>query len=130
RPQFSHQGSSLFLQEFPNRVIGIDENERNTMGDRFFQILVGKEQGCNTATQFIGNIPKSKAVAHRHLYEESLIIVSGEGCMWTESVKTDVGSGDVIFLPKKQSHSLEATCEEGLVVAGVIYPGDNPSINY
>jgi len=39
-------------------------------------------------------------------------------------------AGDVIFLPRKQLHSLECTDPESMVVAGVIYPGDNPSINY
>ena len=38
--------------------------------------------------------------------------------------------GDVIFLPRKQLHSLEATSADGIDVVGVICPGDNPSINY
>ena len=39
-------------------------------------------------------------------------------------------AGDVIFLPRKQLHSLEATSPEGMLVVGTIYPGDNPAINY
>ena len=113
-----------------SRVMGMDPDERIGMADRFFQILVGKKQGCSVATQFIGEIPVSKAAPHRHLYEESLIIVSGQGYMWTETGKARVGAGDVIFLPRKQEHSLECVVEEGMMVAGVIYPGDNPSINY
>ena len=38
--------------------------------------------------------------------------------------------GDVILLPRKQVHSLQATDDDGLDVVGVICPGDNPSINY
>ena len=30
----------------------------------------------------------------------------------------------------EQRHSLECTSEDGMLVAGVIFPGDNPSINY
>ncbi len=129
-PKFADTYDHPFCDQFQDRVVGIDPSQQSAMGDRFFQILVGKDQGCTTATQFIGNIPQSKATPHRHLYEESLVIVSGEGCMWTDNVKTKVRAGDVIFLPRKRSHSLEATHADGLVVAGVIYPGDNPSINY
>jgi mannose-6-phosphate isomerase-like protein (cupin superfamily) len=100
------------------------------MGPRYFQCLVDKRIGSNVITQFIGHIPQSKAAPHRHLYEESLIVLSGEGCMWTESRKALVRAGDVIFLPRKQEHSLEATTPQGLEVVGVICPGDNPSINY
>ena len=34
-------------------------------------------------TQFIGNIPLSKAEPHRHLYEEALIFLDGTGVVWT-----------------------------------------------
>jgi quercetin dioxygenase-like cupin family protein len=67
---------------------------------------------------------------HRHLYEESIVVLKGAGFMWTEDVKTAVATGDVIFLPRKQLHSLECTDPDGMLLAGVIYPGDNPSINY
>jgi mannose-6-phosphate isomerase-like protein (cupin superfamily) len=50
--------------------------------------------------------------------------------MWTESRKTMVRAGDVIFLPRKQEHSLQSISPDGLDVVGVICPGDNPSINY
>jgi quercetin dioxygenase-like cupin family protein len=100
------------------------------MGPRYFQVLVDKRIGSRVITQFIGHIPPSKAAPHRHLYEEAIIILSGEGCMWTESRKANVSAGDVIFLPRKQLHSLEATSADGMDVVGVICPGDNPSINY
>jgi mannose-6-phosphate isomerase-like protein (cupin superfamily)/CDGSH-type Zn-finger protein len=112
------------------RVVSVDTEQRTAMGPRYFQILVDKRIGCRQITQFIGHIPRSKAAAHRHLYEEAIIVLSGEGFMWTEDRKARVRSGDVIFLPRKQLHSLEATSEEGIFVVGVICPGDNPSINY
>ena len=113
-----------------NRVVSIDEANAQSMGDRFFQILVGKEVGSKVLTEFIGDIPQSKAAMHRHLYEETLVILEGEGVMCTEDWKTKVVSGDIMFLPRKQIHSLECTSEKGMRLAGVIYPGDNPSINY
>lgn len=129
-PRWPDRMEANFDSRHPDRTIGIDEDNRTAMADRFFQVLVGKRHGCDQATQFIGEIPLSKASVHRHLYEESLIIVSGKGCMWTQSGKTPVGPGDVIFLPRKQPHSLQCIDAGGIVVAGVIYPGDNPGINY
>ena len=119
-----------FDANYPDRTIAMDRNKATPMADRFFQVLIDKRQGFENGAQFIGEIPQSKAVAHRHLYEETLIVVSGEGCLWTKTAKTPVAPGDVIFLPPKQHHSLECTSAEGMLVAGVIYPGDNPSINY
>ena len=126
------------LESMPNdfdadnlqRVIPFDTENRQGMADRFFQVLVNESLGCSNGTQFIGEIPRSKAVLHRHLYEESLIVVNGTGMMWTTSKKTPVKAGDVIFLPRKEAHSLECTSAEGMLVAGVIYPGNNPAINY
>lgn len=115
---------------FPDRIVEIDEDQRNAMADRYFQILVNKSIGSTMATQFIGHIPESKAEPHRHLYEEALIIVSGEGVMWTKTKKTPVKAGDVIFLPQRELHSLQCTDKNGMDVVGVIYPGDNPAINY
>jgi mannose-6-phosphate isomerase-like protein (cupin superfamily)/CDGSH-type Zn-finger protein len=114
----------------PQRVVAVDPAQRHAMGPRYYQVLVDKQVGSTAITQFIGHIPPSKAAPHRHLYEEAIIVLSGEGCMWTEDRKVAVKAGDVIFLPRKQIHSLEATSAEGIDVVGVICPGDNPSINY
>lgn len=114
----------------PERLVKVDPDKRNAMGKRFFQVLVDKDVGAKMITQFIGHIPHSKGVPHRHLYEEALIILSGGGYMWTEDWKAPVKAGDVIFLPRKQIHSLQCTAPEGMDLIGVIYPGDNPSINY
>jgi mannose-6-phosphate isomerase-like protein (cupin superfamily)/CDGSH-type Zn-finger protein len=119
-----------FDAAFPRRTAVVDVAQRTAMGPRYFQCLVDKTLGSTLITQFIGHIPQSKAAPHRHLYEEAIIVLAGEGCMWTPTRKARVQAGDVIFLPRKQEHSLEATTPQGLEVVGVIYPGDNPSINY
>ena len=113
-----------------DRCVHVDENLKQTMGERYFQMLVVKPGGGVPAAQFIGEIPTSKAVPHKHLYEEALIILSGSGFMWTDTKKAAVTGGDVIFLPRKQIHSLECSGPESLYVVGVIMPGDNPTINY
>jgi mannose-6-phosphate isomerase-like protein (cupin superfamily) len=128
--QFPAHMPQNFDGGFAQRVVSVDEKQRTAMGARYFQVLVDKRIGSEVITQFIGHIPLSKAAPHRHLYEEAIIVLSGEGCMWTEDKKTQVQAGDVIFLPRKQLHSLEATSADGIDVVGVICPGDNPSINY
>jgi len=129
-PKFLAEMPNNFDDEFSERIIGIDPDKRQTMSNRFFQMLVDKSMGSKVVTQFIGDIPQSKAAMHRHLYEESIVVLKGEGYMWTENLKTRVTPGDVIFLPRKQIHSLECTSADGMMLVGVIYPGDNPSINY
>jgi CDGSH-type Zn-finger protein/mannose-6-phosphate isomerase-like protein (cupin superfamily) len=119
-----------FETQFPERVASIDPSQRHKMAERYYQMLVNREHGSTVVTQFIGNIPLSKAEPHRHLYEEALIFLNGEGVVWTERTKTPVRAGDVLFLPRKQVHSVQCTIAGGFDIVGVIYPGDNPSINY
>lgn len=114
----------------PTRVVALDPSQRHAMAVRYFQMLVDRAVGSTHITQFIGHIPPSKADPHRHLYEEALIVLSGRGVMWTETRKAAVAPGDVIFFPRKQLHSLQCTAAEGMEVVGVIYPGNNPSVNY
>lgn len=122
--------SGAFDDRHPDRLVRIDPAKRHAMASRFFQMLVDKTIGSQLATQFVGHIPKSKAAVHRHLYEEALIVQTGEGMMWTQTKKAPVMAGDVIFFPRKAPHSLESVSDDGMSVVGVIYPGDNPSINY
>jgi CDGSH-type Zn-finger protein/mannose-6-phosphate isomerase-like protein (cupin superfamily) len=119
-----------FDAAYPHRRASIDASQRHKMAERYYQLLVNREHGSTMVTQFIGNIPLSKAEPHRHLYEEALIFLNGAGVVWTERTKTTVGAGDVLFLPRKQIHSVQCTTPGGFDVVGVIYPGDNPSINY
>lgn len=119
-----------FEPENPHRRAKIDPTQRHAMAERYFQILVSREHGSTVMTQFIGNIPLSKAEPHRHLYEEALLFLNGAGVVWTERTRTAVGAGDILFLPRKQIHSVQCTTPGGFDVVGVIYPGDNPAINY
>jgi CDGSH-type Zn-finger protein/mannose-6-phosphate isomerase-like protein (cupin superfamily) len=119
-----------FEAQYPHRSASIDPSQRHKMAERYYQMLVNREHGSTVVTQFIGNIPLSKAEPHRHLYEEALIFLNGEGVVWTERAKTHVAAGDVVFLPRKQLHSVQCTTPGGFDIVGVIYPGDNPSINY
>ena len=119
-----------FDDTYPDRVARIDEEARQAMGPRYFQILMDERQGLRNTAQFIGHIPRSKAEMHRHLYEEALIILSGSGVIWNNDYRAPVKAGDVIFFPRKVRHSLQCTCDEGMDVLGLIHPGTNPGINY
>ena len=119
-----------FDDAYPERVVPLDPSQRHGMANRYFQMLVDKTVGSKIAAQFIGHIPRSRAEPHRHLYEESLIVLSGRGRMWTENLKASVNAGHAVFLPRKQAHSLEAFGDEGMLVVGTIRPGDNPAISY
>jgi len=121
---------AAFEAQYPDRVASIDPSQRHKMAERYYQMLVNREHGSTVVTQFIGNIPLSKAEPHRHLYEEALIFLNGQGTVWTQTTKTHVAPGDVLFLPRKQVHSVQCTTPGGFDIVGVIYPGDNPSINY
>jgi CDGSH-type Zn-finger protein/mannose-6-phosphate isomerase-like protein (cupin superfamily) len=130
RPTFTDAMRDNFDAMQPERVVRFDQSKRQKMGDRTFQLLVNKDVGSRQVTQFIGSIPYSKAAPHRHLYEETIVVLQGTGRMWTEDLKAHVAAGDFIFLPAKQLHSLQCTDAGGMLVAGVIYPGGNPNINY
>lgn len=119
-----------FDEKAPDRVIGVDPAKREAMADRFYQVLVDKNCAGSAVTQFIGEIPKSRAKHHRHLYEEAILVLRGEGYMWTDASKAAVKAGDVIFLPKKQAHSLECTSDGGMRLMGVFFPSGSPAINY
>lgn len=114
----------------PDRVQGVDEGKREEMGDRFFQVLVDSKSHGTPVTQFIGEIPQSRAAHHQHPYEETISVLSGEGFMWTDKTKTAVRPGDTIFLPRRQAHSLECTSPGGMRLVGLFYPSMSPAINY
>jgi quercetin dioxygenase-like cupin family protein len=127
-----------FLDELPpffdesvvERTQGVDEEQQEAMADRFYQVLIDHEKHDTQITQFIGEIPKSRAAHHHHVYEETITVLSGEGYMWTDNTKTPVKAGDTIFLPLKQAHSLECTSPEGMRLIGQFYPSMSPAINY
>jgi CDGSH-type Zn-finger protein/quercetin dioxygenase-like cupin family protein len=119
-----------FAADVPQRVFGADPSQREHMADRFYQVLNGEQNGSTEVTQFIGEIPRSRAAAHRHLYEEAILILTGEGYLWTEAARAAVGPGDIIFLPRKQLHSLECTAAGGMRLMGAFYPSGSPAVNY
>jgi quercetin dioxygenase-like cupin family protein len=129
-PQWPDSMPDNFAQNVPERVFAVDPTRREAMADRFYQVLIDDRTGAADMTQFIGEVPRSRAAAHRHLYEETITILSGQGFMWTENARAEVQPGDVIFLPRKQLHSLECTSDGGMRLVGVFFPAGSPAVNY
>lgn len=129
-PQPMPEFSGRFDDRMAERARAFDSAARARMADRFYQVLVGPETGSEQVTLFIGEIPRSRAAGHRHLYEEAILILSGRGFMWTQGARAAVAPGDVIFLPARQVHSLECTDPAGMRLAGAFYPAGSPAINY
>ena len=129
-PEWLDAMPANFDSSLPERVFSVDPSKREPMADRFYQVLIGEETGSKEVTQFIGEIPRSRAAAHHHLYEEAILILSGEGYMWTENARAAVAPGDIIFLPRKQLHSLECASPGGMRLMGAFYPSGSPAVNY
>lgn len=129
-PEYLDAMPDAFDDSVPNRVQGVDPAKREPMADRFFQVLLDEKQQGTPVTQFIGEIPTSRAAHHRHLYEETITVLSGEGFLWTDETRAPVEPGDTIFLPRQQHHSLECTTPGGMRLIGVFYPSMSPAINY
>jgi len=119
-----------FRHDLPERVFAVDPSKREAMADRFYQVLIDDHTGSADMTQFIGEVPRSRAALHRHLYEETITILSGQGYLWTENARAEVRPGDVIFLPRRQQHSLECTSDGGMRLVGVFFPAGSPAVNY
>jgi len=119
-----------FDESLQERVFSVDPGKREVMADRFYQVLIDDRIGSADMTQFVGEVPKSRAAFHHHLYEETITILSGQGYMWTEGARAEVKPGDVIFLPRRQMHSLECTDPGGMRLVGVFFPAGSPAVNY
>ena len=129
-PEWLDEMPMTFDESYADRIAAVDQAKAEKMADRFFQVLIDEKSHGTDVTQFIGQVPKSRAAHHRHLYEETITILKGEGFMWTDGSKAPVRPGDTIFLPLKQAHSLECTTEGGMRLIGVFYPSGSPAVNY
>ncbi|NNE04110.1 MAG: cupin domain-containing protein [Xanthomonadales bacterium] len=127
---FNEQPRGTFDQRHPERVVDGARSTSHSTADRYYKLLVGPSVGSRSITQFIGKIPKSRAPEHFHLYEEVIYILSGHGRMWAGEHAAEVGPGSMIFLPRKQRHSLECLHENGMELVGMFYPAGSPAVSY
>ena len=98
-----------------------------TTGDRRFRVLFGPGNGCEAATQFVGEIPPGRAPLHSHTYDEVVLVLAGEGVLHAGPAEHPIAPGACIHLPPGQQHCLENTGADTLWVLGVFYPGGSPA---
>ena len=96
-------------------------------GDRRFRVLFGPGNGCEAATQFVGEIPPGRAPLHSHTYDEVVLVLDGEGVLRAGPVEHPLAPGTCIHLPPGQQHCLENTGQSTLWVLGVFHPGGSPA---
>lgn len=101
--------------------------EVETTGDRRFRVLFGPGQGCDIATQFVGEIPPGRAPDHSHPYDELVLILDGTGAAHIGGVAHAVSQGTCLHLPPGLSHCLENTGSTTMRVLGVFHPADSPA---
>jgi mannose-6-phosphate isomerase-like protein (cupin superfamily) len=97
-------------------------------GDRRFRVLFGPGQGCEAATQFVGEIPPGRAPEHSHSYDEAVLILDGEGILHAGGADRPIATGDCVHLPPGTPHCLENTGQVTLRVLGVFHPGGSPAV--
>jgi mannose-6-phosphate isomerase-like protein (cupin superfamily) len=98
-----------------------------TTGDRTFRVLFGPGRDCPVATQFVGEIPPGRAPAHRHPYDEVVLILAGTGVAHVDGTETPLSAGAWLHLPPGREHCLENTGPDVMRVLGVFHPADSPA---
>jgi mannose-6-phosphate isomerase-like protein (cupin superfamily) len=119
--------------ESPKRSVREEEREPIRAGrDRVFRYLVHTDVGCQSVTQFVGWIPKSRAPFHRHTYEEGIYILEGNGILHLRGQRqaTEFGPGSSIYFPVGVVHCLENPGPAPIRVLGVFHPSGSPGVAY
>ena len=70
-----------------------DQAAQAATAEREFRIVFDPDNGCGSATQFVGYIPVGAAPAHYHLYDEVIYVLEGEGVMHMNASQTPLRRG-------------------------------------
>jgi mannose-6-phosphate isomerase-like protein (cupin superfamily) len=111
----------------PLRLSRLEDCAVEATGDRRFRVLFGPGSGCDSATQFVGEIPPGRAPEHSHAYDEVVLVLNGEGLLHAGPASRPLGPGSCVHLPPGQPHCLENTGLTTLRVLGVFHPGGSPA---
>ncbi len=103
------------------------DREIETTGDRRFRVIFGPKTGYEAATQFVGEIPPGRAPEHSHPYDETVLVLSGDGVIHIGGASHPLMPGTCTHLPPGVPHCLENTGPEVLRVLGVFHPADSPA---
>ena len=109
------------------RLARLEDCAVEVTGDRRFRVLFGPGNGCEAATQFVGEIPPGRAPLHSHSYDVVVLVLDGEGVLHAGPAEHPIAAGTCIHLPPGQQHCLENTGQATLRVLGVFHPGGSPA---
>jgi mannose-6-phosphate isomerase-like protein (cupin superfamily) len=104
-----------------------DQAAQTATADREFRIVFDPDNGCPSATQFVGYIPVGAAPAHYHLYDEVIYVLEGAGVMHMNESQTPVAAGSCIHLPARKLHTLANSGPGVMRVLGVFRPAGSPA---
>jgi mannose-6-phosphate isomerase-like protein (cupin superfamily) len=104
-----------------------DQAAQTATADREFRIVFDPDNGCPSATQFVGYIPVGAAPAHYHLYDEVIYVLEGNGVMHMNASQTPVRPGSCIHLPVRKLHTLANSGPGVMRVLGVFRPAGSPA---
>ena len=104
-----------------------DQAAQTATADREFRIVFDPDNGCASATQFVGYIPVGAAPEHFHHYDEVIYILDGNGVMHMNGEHTPLHSGSAIHLPAREIHTLENSGPDVMRVLGVFRPAGSPA---
>ena len=107
-----------------------ERDAQDATSEREFRVVFDEATGCLSATQFVGDIPPSRAPDHYHLYDEVLYVLDGQGAFHAHGDRTEVSRGSTIELPARTVHCLENVGDRTLRVLGVFRPSGSPAIAF
>ena len=104
-----------------------DQVEQSATAERHFRIVFDADNGCPSATQFVGYIPVGAAPAHYHLYDEVIYVLEGDGVMHMNAEQSPLRAGSCIHLPARTIHTLANSGPGTMRVLGVFRPAGSPA---
>lgn len=104
-----------------------DQEAQSATAERQFRIVFDPDNGCRSATQFVGYIPVGAAPAHYHLYDEVIYVLEGDGVMHMNESQTPLHAGSCIHLPARKLHTLANSGPGVMRVLGVFRPAGSPA---
>src|SRR6516164_6782314 len=82
------------------RLSELGDRPVEVTGDRRFRVLFGPGNGCEAATQFVGEHPPGRAPLHSHPYDEVVRVLEGEGVAHVRGADLALAPGSCIHLPR------------------------------
>ncbi|MGH3148313.1 MAG: cupin domain-containing protein [Rubrobacter sp.] len=84
----------------------------------------GHAHGASVSFFLTRNLPGTGPELHRHPYEETFIILEGEGRYTVGEVEIEAGAGEIVVVPADTPHKFVNTGEERLRQVN-IHPREN-----